>query len=69
MEDTNVRVVVDDNGKGFDVDVLEERGNMGIKVIKERIEMLGGYFEINSVIGQGTRITYQVPAAEPEGLS
>lgn len=69
MGDTNVKVMVDDNGKGFDADVLEERGNMGIKVIKERIEMLGGYFEVNSVIGQGTRITYQVPAAETEGLS
>lgn len=62
MGDTNVKIIVDDNGKGFDVDTLQERGSMGLKVIRERVEMLGGYFEIESVVGQGTRVTFQIPA-------
>jgi len=62
MADTNIKVIVDDNGKGFDLDVLNDRNNMGLKVITERVEMLGGYVQVDSVIGQGTRITMQVPA-------
>jgi len=63
MGDTNVRVSVDDNGKGFDPSLIEERGNMGIKVIKERAEKLGGYLDLDSAPGKGTRITFQIPAA------
>ncbi len=62
MTETNIKVIVDDNGKGFDVAILDGRSHMGIKVIRERIEMLGGYVQVDSVIGQGTRITLQVPA-------
>jgi len=62
MADTNIKVIVDDNGKGFDVAILEARDRMGIRVIKERIEMIGGYVQVDSVIGQGTRITMQIPA-------
>lgn len=62
LGDTNVRVSVEDNGKGFDPGILEERGNMGIKVIKERAEKLGGYLDIESGPGKGTRIIFQIPA-------
>ncbi len=64
LGDTNVRVVVDDNGKGFALDILEERGRMGIKVIKERAEKLGGFMEVDSVLGKGTRVTFQVPSVQ-----
>jgi len=37
---------------------------MGIKLIRERVEMLNGRFEVDSVIGQGTRITFQIPAVK-----
>jgi signal transduction histidine kinase len=62
-----VKVVVDDNGKGFDPTVLEERGRMGIKVIKERAEKLGGYLEVDSAPGKGTRVTFLIPAATTGG--
>jgi two-component system sensor histidine kinase DegS len=69
MGDNHIRVSIDDNGKGFDTQVLENRGNMGIKVIKDRMEMLGGEFEIDSVLGQGTRVIFQVPAMDLSRLS
>jgi two-component system sensor histidine kinase DegS len=61
LGDSNIKITVDDNGKGFDVETLQERGNMGLKVIRERVEMLGGYLDIDSVVGQGTRVTFQIP--------
>jgi two-component system sensor histidine kinase DegS len=64
MGDTNIKVAVEDNGKGFDVGVLEEYGGMGIKVIKERAEKLGGYLDLDSVPGRGARITFQIPAPQ-----
>jgi two-component system sensor histidine kinase DegS len=62
ITDTRVKVGVEDNGKGFDVDTLLEGSGMGVKVIKERVEMLGGHLEIDSKIGQGSSITFQIPA-------
>lgn len=69
MGDNDIRVVVDDNGKGFDESIINNRGNMGLRVIKERIEMLGGSFDLESVANQGTTVTFQVPATEPASLS
>jgi two-component system sensor histidine kinase DegS len=69
MAENNVRVTVDDNGKGFDVETLDEKSNLGLKVIRDRVEMLGGYMEVDSVSGQGTRVTFQLPAASNAELS
>jgi two-component system, NarL family, sensor histidine kinase DegS len=57
-----LRINVDDNGKGFDPDSLKESTNLGLKLIRERAEMLGGNFEIDSAIGSGARISFTVPA-------
>lgn len=61
--EVEVRVVVEDNGKGFDANMALEHG-MGIKLIRERVEMLSGKMDVDSVIGQGTRITFQIPAVK-----
>jgi two-component system sensor histidine kinase DegS len=63
--DTNeerVAVDVEDDGKGFNVDQAFD-GSMGIKVIKDRTEILRGEFNIDTAIGQGTRIGFTVPLA------
>lgn len=57
-----IRVSVDDNGKGFDPETLKESNNLGLKLIRERAEMLGGNFEIDSAAGSGARIIFTVPA-------
>jgi two-component system sensor histidine kinase DegS len=57
-----VRVSVDDNGKGFDQETLKSSTNLGLKLIRERAEMLGGNFEIDSSAGSGARISFTVPA-------
>jgi two-component system sensor histidine kinase DegS len=62
MGEDRVRVSVDDNGRGFDPESLEQSNSLGLKLIRERSEMLGGAFEIDSTPGKGTRINFAVPA-------
>ncbi len=59
--DVMVKLSLDDNGKGFDTDALGKEQNLGLKLIKERSEMLGGNFEINSSPGKGARVTLSIP--------
>jgi two-component system sensor histidine kinase DegS len=59
--DAFVMVKVEDDGKGFDVGDLDEVQGMGLKVIKERVEMARGNFEITSQIGDGTQVVFKVP--------
>jgi two-component system, NarL family, sensor histidine kinase DegS len=64
MGESEIKVMVDDDGKGFDTETLQSKTGMGLKVIRDRAEMLGGTVEIESSIGQGTRITFQLPTLE-----
>ena len=62
MGNEQVRVSVDDNGKGFDPEAVRAGNSLGLKLIQERTEMLGGTFEMDSSIGKGARIVFSVPA-------
>lgn len=59
-----VRMEVIDDGKSFRVEtVLLARGSkrLGLLGIRERVEMVGGCFEIESAPGKGTKIMVRVP--------
>ena len=62
LGEDRVRVSVDDNGKGFDPESVQQGTSLGLKLIRERAEMLGGNFEIDSTLGTGARISFAVPA-------
>ena len=62
LTDDLIRITVDDNGKGFDINSVQEEKNLGLKLIRERAEMLGGSFEVDSTAGKGTRINFSLPA-------
>lgn len=57
-----IRVNVEDNGKGFAPEILQDSPSLGLKLIRERAEMLGGNFEIESAPGSGARISFTVPS-------
>jgi PAS domain S-box-containing protein len=63
--DDRVQVIVEDKGNGFDVnksrspDSLE--GGFGLFNISERIDFLGGNFEIESKPGKGTKVKLSFP--------
>lgn len=63
VDDHLIKVSVDDNGKGFDVDMIDQSNSLGLKLIRDRVEMLGGSFDIDSSAGKGTRVAFSVPAA------
>lgn len=57
-------IMIDDNGKGFDTNVItnSEKGlGMGLFFMRERVNYVNGRLFINSTIGQGTRITINIP--------
>jgi two-component system sensor histidine kinase DegS len=62
LGEDRVRVSVDDNGRGFDPDSIQQSNSLGLKLIRERAEMLGGSFEVDSNPGKGTRVSFAVPA-------
>ena len=54
-----------DDGKGFyeGVETKESR-HFGLSLMKERIELLNGKIEINSAMGEGTKIHMEIPLKE-----
>jgi two-component system sensor histidine kinase DegS len=56
-----IKATVDDNGNAIDKEVVLEGAGMGIKGIKDRVEMMGGYLEIDSRPERGNQIVFQVP--------
>ena len=67
MDGHRVRVVVEDNGKGFDPEAIfsGKAKTTGLWALKERMDLLGGELQIESQPGQGTRIVVEVPAGSP----
>ena len=60
-----VKIIVEDNGLGFDPEstvFTNGHGGLGLKGIQERAELLGGTFEIESSPGKGTRLYTRIPA-------
>jgi signal transduction histidine kinase len=64
-EKEGLRVVVEDEGKGFVPD-KQLKGGLGLVSIRERIEQLGGTIEIASQPGEGTRVVIEVPSSNVE---
>lgn len=54
-----LRIVIKDNGKGFDVGSLS--CGLGLVTMRERANLLGGVIDIVSKPSQGTRITVDIP--------
>jgi PAS domain S-box-containing protein len=62
--DGEARVTVHDDGEGFDPAGVEERcgEHIGLRVMRERAEEVGGSVSLHSAPGQGTKVVVRVPA-------
>jgi signal transduction histidine kinase len=60
---TDLRLVVDDNGHGFDVERARRSGGLGLVSMHERVRSLDGTLTIESAPGRGTRVEANVPLA------
>jgi two-component system sensor histidine kinase DegS len=61
-----IRMEVKDNGKSFEVQrVLSTERNKGLGLLgmRERVEMVGGRFAVESAPGKGTTIRAEIPFA------
>jgi len=67
---SGLRIVVQDNGDGFDLRTVEDmaRGHMGLSIMKERAANLGGTVQITTAPGQGTSVRIEIPITRPHGL-
>jgi two-component system sensor histidine kinase DegS len=65
MSENSVKVTVDDNGKGFNPEILKQGNSLGLNLICDRVEMLGGTFSLDSTIGKGTKVIFSIPAKSP----
>jgi signal transduction histidine kinase len=69
-----VLMEVQDNGKSFNVSyVLLAKGkkHLGVLGMRERVEMVGGIFKIESSPGQGTLVSAEIPflrSSKPKGI-
>ena len=68
--DSELTVDIADDGVGFDIDHLQQTpasGHFGLVNMKDRIEALGGWIEIESKPSRGTSIRASVPT--PSSMS
>jgi len=58
-EQNRLSVLVEDNGKGFDADLLKESKGSGWMSIRSRVDYLKGQIDIQSLAGKGTSVTIE----------
>jgi PAS domain S-box-containing protein len=63
-----IRLDVQDDGVGFDVDAARRKKTFGLLGIRERVIMLRGELTIASAPGRGTRVSVSMPIETGQGL-
>jgi signal transduction histidine kinase len=67
LKDAMVSLSIEDPGVGFDpAGISLGTSHLGLTSMRERVQALGGTFEIESQAQVGTRIKVEVPLARPE---
>ncbi len=66
--DTDYRLEIADNGRGFDLDRLDKQNerHVGLSIMQERAARLNGRLSIESQPGAGTRIRLHSARIKPE---
>jgi PAS domain S-box-containing protein len=63
--DGEVRLIVEDDGQGFDLDETEMRvrseRRLGLAGIRERVALVGGHVSVESSVGKGTALFVRLP--------
>ena len=57
----HILMIVEDDGRGFDVEAASRTGRLGLLGIRERAEMFGGTLLVESSPGSGTTLVVEIP--------
>jgi CheY-like chemotaxis protein len=72
-KDHHLKLVIRDEGKGFDPDMLEQRRDdesaFGLFSIQQRMAHIGGNMEISTAPGKGTSITLTAPEDKTRAIT
>ena len=60
-KNSEINIIVEDNGIGFDFKNIELYKGIGLKNIEKKVEQMGGTFSIDSHPGKGTTIIIDAP--------
>ena len=61
-EEDEIKIIIEDDGIGFDTEALEKADAVGIRNVRYRVEnMVGGTLELSSVVGMGTKAEIRIP--------
>ncbi|MEI6088084.1 MAG: sensor histidine kinase [Bacteroidota bacterium] len=60
-EPLSINIVIEDNGKGFDLSQAKSKDGIGLKNIESRVIFLKGTIEWDSKIGKGTVVVINIP--------
>ena len=61
--DDGLQLAIQDNGRGFDPSLKRKRTSLGLASMRERMQLLEGELEVESVPGEGATILAWVPAS------
>lgn len=60
--DGKLRMIIEDNGRGFQVKSIgKQTGKYGLIGLKERSQLIGGALTIDSIPGSGTKVAVSIP--------
>ena len=59
--ETNLQLLVEDNGKGFELEAVKYKNTNGLINMEERARLVNGHFSIDTELDKGTCIMVEIP--------
>jgi signal transduction histidine kinase len=60
-ESSYLKLIVADDGRGFDPSTVDTTQHFGLQLMRERIELFGGDILVDSKVGAGTNLVARFP--------
>ncbi|RIK09124.1 MAG: hypothetical protein DCC49_07450 [Acidobacteria bacterium] len=66
---SGTRFVIEDDGCGIGAPVPSDPSHIGLRTMRDRAELAGGFLEIGEASIGGTRVEYWIPSGEVKGVA
>ena len=63
------RFHIRDDGRGFDTDAAAPESHVGLRIMRERTQRIGGSLSVRSRPGAGTEVVLELAVVEPESVA